>query len=63
MNTLIIIGLVATVILTAVGRMVTPQAQPPQIIYVQAAPTETAGAGCLPLIMLIAVILFAISFS
>jgi hypothetical protein len=61
MNALILIGLVAAVLLAAVGRMVVPQPQPPQIIYVQAAPAEAAGGvGCLPLLILVAVILLAI---
>ena len=63
MNTMILIGLAAAVILAAVGRMAAPQAQMPPIIYVQAAPDEeTGGAGCMPLIILVAVILFVIRF-
>ena len=63
MNTMILIGLAAAVILAAVGRMVAPQAQMPQIVFVQAASEEeTGGAGCLPLIILVAVILLVIRF-
>jgi hypothetical protein len=63
MNTIILIGMVATVILATVGRMVAPQAQLPQIVFVQAAPDEEmGGVGCLPLIILVAVILLAIRF-
>ncbi|NTU85421.1 MAG: hypothetical protein HGA45_39720 [Chloroflexales bacterium] len=61
MNALILIGLVAAVLLAAIGRMVAPQPQPPQIIYVQATPMEsTGGAGCLPLLILVGVILLAV---
>ena len=62
MNTLIILSLAAAVILAAVGRLGPPQAQPPQIIYVQTAPADTAdGTGCLPLLILVGVIVLAIA--
>ena len=63
MNTMILIGLAAAVILAAVGRMVAPQAQMPQIVFVQAVPEEGTGrAGCMPLIILVAVILLVMRF-
>lgn len=63
MNTVIVIGLVAAVLLVAVGRIGSPQPQPPQIIYVQVAPVESAGGGCLPLVILVGVILLAIALA
>lgn len=61
MSSLIIIGLAAAVLLTAFGRAVTSQPQMPQIIYVQATPTDsTTSVGCLPLLILVGVILLAI---
>lgn len=64
MNTVIVIGLVAAVLLVAVGRIGSPQPQPPQIIYVQVAPVESAGGvGCLPLVILVGVILLAIALT
>ena len=61
METLILIGLAAAVLLTAIGSLATSQPEPPQIVYVQALPTETpGGTGCLPLLILVGVILFAI---
>lgn len=61
MNSLIVLGLVA-VILVAVGHMLTPQARPPQIIYIQTTPAEAGGgAGCLPLLILARVVLLAIA--
>jgi hypothetical protein len=62
MNVLILVGLSVAVLLTAVGRRAPSQAQPPQVIYVQAAPVESpSGTGCLPLLILVGVILFAIA--
>lgn len=63
METLIILGLAAAVLFTAAWSLLSQRSQPPQIIYVQAAPTETGGTGCLPLVILIAVILFALRLS
>jgi hypothetical protein len=40
-----------------------PHAPPPTFRYVQATPTEAGGTGCLPLIILIAIILFALRLS
>lgn len=62
MNALIFIGLVAAVLVAAVGRRVTPQPQPPQVVYVQVAPTESpSGGGCLPLIILAGIVLLALA--
>jgi hypothetical protein len=63
METLIIFGLVAAVLVTTAWSLLGQRPQPPQIIYVQAAPPEAGGTGCLPLIVLIAVILFALRLS
>lgn len=64
MNTLILIGLTAAVIFTIILGTFTRQPEPPQIIYIQAAPVEpeASGVGCLPLIILAVVILLAINF-
>lgn len=63
----ILLGLGAAVLLTAISGLLAhpPQPpQPPQIIYVQTAPPQpTGGAGCLPLLILAAVILVAIGLS
>lgn len=62
MNTTILIGLVAAVLLAAVGRLVQPQPQSPPVIYVQIPSAEPAGdTGCLPLLILVGVILLAIA--
>lgn len=63
METLIIFGLAAAVLFTAAWSLLGQRSQPPQIIYVQAAPPTSGGTGCLPLIILIAVILFALRLS
>jgi hypothetical protein len=63
METLISFGLAAAVLLAADGGLVAQRPLPTQIIYVQAAPTEAGGTGCLPLIILIAVVLFALRLS
>lgn len=63
METLISFGLAAAVFVTTAWSLLGQRPQPPQIIYVQAAPTQASGAGCLPLIILIAVILFALRLS
>jgi hypothetical protein len=61
MNVLILVGLLVAVLLASVVRSATGQPQPPQVIYLQAAPTEPArGAGCLPLLVLLGVILLAV---
>ena len=63
MNSLIITGMVVAVIFVVIRGMVTSQAPAPSIIYVQAAPTDVAsGAGCLPLILLIGIIVCVINF-
>lgn len=64
MNSLLLIGLVAAVLVTAAWRMVAQQPSPPQIIVVQAAPTAPeGGAGCMPLILLVGAIVLAVAIS
>ena len=60
MENLLFLGLAAAVLFAAAGSLFPGRAQPPQIIYVQAPLTDQSGAGCLPLIILVAVILAAI---
>jgi hypothetical protein len=60
MENLILLGLAAAILLTAAGSVLPNRVQPPQIIYVQAPPTD-AGAGCLPLLILVGVVLAAIT--
>jgi hypothetical protein len=65
MNTLILVGLSIAVLFAAAGRGATQPPQSPQVIYVQAAPAEPtagtgAGAGCLPLLVLVGVIVLAV---
>ncbi len=57
MENLIIFGLAAAVVVTAAWNLLRQRPQPPQIIYVQTVPSEASGTGCLPLVVLIAVIL------
>jgi len=60
METLILLGLAMTVLFTAMGSLLPSRAQPPQIIYVQAAPAEPSGTGCLPLLILVGFVLTVI---
>ena len=62
MENLLFLGLAAAVLFATAGSLFPGRAQPPQIIYVQAPLTDqSSGAGCLPLIILVAVILAAIT--
>ena len=62
MENLLFLGLAAAVLFAAVGSLFPGRVQPPQIIYVQAPLTDqTSSTGCLPLIILVAVILAAIT--
>jgi hypothetical protein len=62
MENLILFGLAAAVLFTAIGSLFPSRVPPPQIIYVQAPLTnQSSGTGCLPLIILAAVILAAIT--
>lgn len=63
MENLILVGLAAAVLLTAAGNLFPNRPQPPQIIYVRAQLAEPRGTGCLPLVILIAVILLAITLA
>lgn len=62
MPTLLILSLAAIIVLTMLRSLAPRQPQPPQIIYVQTVPqdTTTSAGGCLPLIVLLALILLAI---
>ena len=60
METLILLGLATTVLFTALSSLFSSRVQQPQIIYVQAAPAEPSGTGCLPLIILVGVVLTVI---
>lgn len=63
MPTMILAGLVATVLLAAVAGMVMPTPQPPPVIYVQVAPAEPPeqSTGCLPFLILLLVVLAALA--
>jgi hypothetical protein len=63
METLITFGLAAVVFVITTWSLFGQWPQPPQIIYIQATPPEAGSADCLPLIILIAVILFALRLS
>lgn len=60
MEYLIMLGLTVAVLIAAISSLFRQRPQRPQIIYVQPAPLEPDGSGCLPLIILIAFILFAL---
>ncbi|RRR71743.1 MAG: hypothetical protein EI684_11105 [Candidatus Viridilinea halotolerans] len=60
METLIIFGLGTAVLFTTAWNWLGRRTQPPQIIYVQAAADEPRGTGCMPLIVLLAIIFFAL---
>lgn len=63
MESLIFLGLAAAVLLAAVASLLPSRPQPPQIIYVQTAPAEPSGSGCLPLLILVGVIVVALAFT
>ncbi|WP_129677318.1 hypothetical protein [Candidatus Chloroploca sp. Khr17] len=53
METLLLVGLVATVLMTTAWHLVTQRPQQPQIIAIQVVPAEAHGTGCLPLLFLV----------
>lgn len=61
MENLLFLGLAAAVLFAAAGSLLPGRAELPQIIYVQAPLADQSGAGCLPLIILVAVVLAAIA--
>ncbi|HMQ29676.1 MAG TPA: hypothetical protein PKD53_03065 [Chloroflexaceae bacterium] len=62
MDIIFTFGFVA-IIAGIIASMASGRPQPPQIIYVQVAPVEPSGTGCLPLIILMSVVVLAILFS
>lgn len=63
MELLILFGLAAAVLVTAVLNLLPSQPHPPQVIYIQMAPTEYSPTGCLPLALLIGAILLGIALA
>lgn len=61
METLILTGLLAALIFAAIGGLLRRRPASPQIIYVYAPDESAGGAGCLPLIVLVGVVLLIIA--
>ncbi|MFV9505492.1 MAG: hypothetical protein AB4911_13130 [Oscillochloridaceae bacterium umkhey_bin13] len=63
MFTMIVVGLVTAVLLAVVARWLVRTPEPPPVIYLQVVSIEPQpqGNGCLPIIILIGVILFALT--
>ena len=59
MDTILMIILTAC-IATLIVRLMMPVQQPPTVIYVQTEPTEARGRGCLPIVIVAAIVLFAL---
>lgn len=60
METLILAGLLAALLISVIGGLLRRRPAAPQIIYVYTPDAPTGGAGCLPLIVLVVVVLLII---
>jgi hypothetical protein len=56
----ILMTILTACIAALIVRLMMPAQQPPTVIYVQAEPTEDHGLGCLPMVIVAAIVLFAL---
>lgn len=56
MNEVLVYGVLALIVITVLGSL-RPPSPPPTVVYVQLEPPRPDGGGCLPLLILVAVVI------